>query len=150
MMRVASILSIIIVALSAPAFADDADLKKQIDQLTASYVEHWNKQDFAGVAALWAKDPIYVNVTSGPTQPVVATYEGMYKAGLSHLESSITRVESLAPDVAIGTGTFQFTGKNPSGTEVNTQGYITTAYVKEGGTWKLKSLMGAAKPAPAK
>ncbi len=149
-MRVASILSIVIVALSAPAFADDADLKKQADQLTASYVEHWNKQDAAGLVALWATDAIYVNIVQGPAKPATSTYEGMFKAGLNHLESSVDQVMPLGPDAAVGTGKFHFTGKNPSGAAVDTEGYFSAAYVKEGGKWKLKMLMGAAKPAPAK
>ena len=56
-MRVASILSIIIVSLSTPAFADDADLKKQVDQIATAYVESFNKQDAAGIGALFAPTP---------------------------------------------------------------------------------------------
>jgi ketosteroid isomerase-like protein len=149
-MRLASVLSIIIVSLVTPAFADDADVKKQADQITAAYVEHWNKQDAAGLVGLWAADAIYVNIVSGPTKPTTETYQGMFKAGLDHLESSVDQVVSLGPNAALGTGKFHFTGKNPSGAAVDTQGYFTAAYVKDGEKWKLKMLMGAAKPAPAK
>jgi hypothetical protein len=52
MRKAASILFIMIVALSAPAFADDADLKKQVEQNAATYSESYNKQDMAGITAL--------------------------------------------------------------------------------------------------
>lgn len=57
-----------IIALSAPAFSDDADLKKQVvEQNAAPYMESFNKQDLAGLVALYATGAIIVN-PAGPTR----------------------------------------------------------------------------------
>ena len=149
-MRMASILFIIIVSCFTPAFADDADLKKQGEQLSATYVEHWNKHDAVGLAALWSPNAIYINAMKGPTPPSAAEYEGLFKAGLDHLESSVTQVVPLGPDAAVSTGTYHFTGKSPSGAAIDTSGFFTSAFAKEGGTWKIKMIMGAPKPTTAK
>ena len=56
----------VIVAFSAPAFAQDADLKKQVvEQNAAPYRESFNKQDVAGIVATYATGAIIVN-PAGP------------------------------------------------------------------------------------
>jgi ketosteroid isomerase-like protein len=150
-MRIASVLSIILGAFSVPALADDADLKKQMDQISVVYSESFNKKDAAGLLASWAPDGIWVNAIAGPSKLVPETYENMFKAGLEHLEASTTQVVPLGPDTAIGTGTYHFKGKNPTnGAAIDTEGFWSAAYVKDGGKWKLKMLMGAPKPPPVK
>src|SRR4051812_47170765 len=98
--------------MASAARADDADLKKQVDQMTVAYAENFNKKDTAGLVALWAPDSIWVNALAGPSKLAPATYENMFKAGLEHLETAVTQVVALGPDSAIGTGTYHFTGKN--------------------------------------
>ena len=144
-------LALVLFGIASAARADDADLKKQVDQISVAYTERFNKKDAAGLVALWAPDGIWVNAVAGPSKLAPDTYENMFKAGLEHLEAAVTQVVPLGPDTAIGTGTYHFTGKNPtSGAAINVEGYWSAAYVKEGGKWKLKMLMGAPKPAPAK
>jgi len=103
-MRMVSILSVILVSLSAPAFADDADLKKQVDLMNSAYLESFNKQDATGLAALFATDAIFVSQT-GPRTDVMRFYEGAFKAGVTHEEATVDRVWRLGADTALGSGT---------------------------------------------
>jgi hypothetical protein len=50
-MRKSSILSLLIVTLSTPALAADADIKQQVEQIGSAYAESFNKQDAAGIAS---------------------------------------------------------------------------------------------------
>ena len=66
----------VMVVIAPSAFADDADLKKQVHQIASLCVEIFNKQDAAGVAALFATSAIVVN-PSGPQTDVVKFAEGL-------------------------------------------------------------------------
>jgi hypothetical protein len=72
----------VMVVIAPSAFADDADLKKQVHRIASPCVEIFNKQDAAGVAALFATNAIVVN-SSGPQTDVVKFAEGLFKAGLN-------------------------------------------------------------------
>ena len=65
-------------AISARAFADDADIKKQVEQTASAWVESFNKQDANGVAAQYATGGIYVD-PQGPQTDLLKLYEGMFK-----------------------------------------------------------------------
>jgi ketosteroid isomerase-like protein len=146
-MRLASILSIVIVALSAPAFAEDADLRKQVDQISSAFAESFDKQDAAGLAALFATDYIIVN-QFGPRKDVAQLVEGTRKAGFDHEEISVDQVWPLGSDTALGTGQVRFTGKNQSGASIEAAAFWTATYVREGGKWKVRMLTASPKPPP--
>jgi ketosteroid isomerase-like protein len=148
-MRMASILSIILVSLSVPAFADDADLKKQVEQIRNAYVDSFNKQDAAGIAALFATNAIVVGPL-GPQPDVVKVAEGTFKAGFNHIDAKVDQVWTLGPDTAIGMGEARLTGKNQSGGPIENANFWTATYVKEGGKWKIRMLSSIPKPPPAK
>ncbi len=63
-MRTSSVLSILIVALSTPALAADADLKQQVEQIGSAYA--------AGIAALYANGGVLVNA-AGPQADIENT-----------------------------------------------------------------------------
>jgi hypothetical protein len=67
----------VIVAVASPAFADDADLKKQVDQIRTAYEQSFYKQDSAGIAALFATNGIVVNPL-GPQTDLVKVAEGAF------------------------------------------------------------------------
>jgi ketosteroid isomerase-like protein len=150
-MRMASILSIIIVSLFTPAFADDADLKKQVEQINSAYMESFKKQDAAGLAALFATGAVFVN-QFGPHVPTTKHFEeGLFKAGFNHAETKVDQVWPLGSDTALGLGQIRFTGKNQSGAPIEAAAFWTATYVREGGKWKIRMLSGIPKPpSPAK
>jgi ketosteroid isomerase-like protein len=148
-MRVASILSIIIVSLSVPALADDAELKKEMDQMNASFMESFNKHDAAGIAANFATNAIAVN-QFGPHPNITEYYEGIFKLGTLQEETTVDQVWPLGSDTALGMGTFRITGNLQNGAAVNSSGFWTATYVREGGKWKVRMLSGISKPPPAK
>jgi uncharacterized protein (TIGR02246 family) len=150
-MRVASILSIIVVSLFSPAFADDAELKKQVEQINTAYMESFNKQDAAGLATLFATGATFVN-QFGPQTPTKQHFEeGLFKAGFNHAESKVDQVWPLGSDAALGMGQIRFTGKNQNGAPIETAAFWTATYVREGGKWKVRMLSGIPKaPPPAK
>jgi ketosteroid isomerase-like protein len=146
----ASVLSIVIVALSAPAFADDADFKKQfLEQIGATtYVELYNKQDATGLAALYATGAIIVD-PAGPHTDIVKFYEGAFKAGINHIEVNTDQAWPLGSDTTLAMGKYRVTGKNPSGASIEDAGLWTATFVREGGKWKVRMLTTIPQP-PAK
>ena len=149
-MRMASILSIVILPLAGPAFGDDqADLKRAMDQFDATYIEGFNKRDAAVMATHFTTDAVVV--TSRGLQPDVRKlFEAVLKAGFDHAEVQTDKFWSLGPDTAIGMGQSHYTGKNPSGTAIESSNFFTATYVKQDGKWKIRMLTGFPKAPPAK
>jgi ketosteroid isomerase-like protein len=140
----------VIVALSAPAFADDADLKKQVvEQNAAPYMESFNKQDVAGLVALYATGAIIVN-PAGPHTDIAKFSEGAFKAGLNHIETTLDQVWPSGADTTLGMGKFRATGKNQSGAPIEVSGHWTATHVREGGKWKIRMSSIIPQPPPAK
>ena len=149
-MRMASILSIIIVSLAVPAFADDeADLKKAMDQFETTYIEGFNKRDAAVMATHFTTNAIVVT-PRGLQTDVRKLFEAVLKAGFDHAEIQTDQFWSLGPDAAIGTGRSHYTGRNQSGAPIEISSFWTAAYVKEDGKWKIRMLTGVPKAPPAK
>ena len=141
-MRTASILFIIIVSLAVPAFADDqADLKKATDQFDATYLEGFNKRDAAVMATHFTTNAVAV-VPFGLQTDVRKLFEGVLKAGYDHAEVQTDHFWSLGPNIAIGTGWSRYTGKNQSGSPIESSNFWTATYVKEDGNWKIRMLTG--------
>jgi len=141
----ASILSLMIVALSAPAFADDAELRQQIEQMNSSYMERYNKQDAPGVAALYAVGGIFVGWAGAHTD-LVKLYDTAFKSGLGHIETKVDQVWPLRSDTALGMGRFRIVAKNQSGAPVELAGLWTATYVRESGRWKIRMLSTILQP----
>jgi ketosteroid isomerase-like protein len=139
----------VIVAIASPAFAEDADLKKQMDQLGSAYMEGYKQQDAAAIAALYATGGILVNPAGAHTD-IAKLYDGAFKAGLNQLETKIDQVWPLGSDAAIGMGTYRVTGKNQSGAPIEQSGLWTGTYVREGGKMKIRMLTAIPAPPPAK
>jgi len=139
----------VIVAVASPAFADDADLKKQVDQMATAYMENFNKQDAAGIAALFATNGIAVN-PSGPQTDLMKVAEGAFKAGFTNIEAKVDQVWTVGPDTGIGMGQARLTGKNQSGAPIEVTNFWTATYVRDGGIWKIRMLSTIPKPPPAK
>jgi ketosteroid isomerase-like protein len=102
------------VTFSAPALADDADLKKQVEQGNSAYMKSFNSMDVAGLAAMYATGAVIV-IPEGPRTDVLQLYEGMFKTGFNHAEMTVDQVWPLGSDAALGMGKYRVTGKSREG-----------------------------------
>ena len=124
--------------------AVDPNVRKAVEQVSAAYKEHFNKNDAAGVAALFTKDGLLISqspegaVKSG-TQAIVQRYEGFFKGGFTKMDTKVVQVARLADDVAIGWGEYVFSGQGKSGPTKLT-GTWSATYVRDTGTWKCRLL----------
>jgi len=143
-------LSIIIVSLAVPAFADDeADLKKATAQFDATYLEGFNKRDAAVMATHYTANAVVVT-PRGPITDVKKLFEAVLKAGFDHAEVQTDHVWALGADTAIGMGQSHYTGKNQNGAPIESSNFWTATYVKEDGKWKIRMLTGFPKAPPPK
>jgi uncharacterized protein (TIGR02246 family) len=145
MRRMPYVLGCLVAALSMSASA--ADLKQEVDKLTAAYAEAVSKQDGAGIARLFSKDGVLVNST-GPHTDIAQTEDRAFKNGINHLETKADQVWPLGADGGIGLGDFRLTGKSPSGAPLEFVGRWTAAYVLEDGKWKIRMLSAFPKAQP--
>ena len=146
-MRILYGLFFLLAALSAPATA--SDLKQEVEKIAATYAEGFDKQNAAGIAALYATGGMHVNPT-GPTTDVAKRYEGVFKAGFNHLNVKVDEVSPLGADMALGLGEYHITGKSQSGEALDVTGRWTAVYVLEGGTRKIQMLTALPKAPPPK
>ena len=126
-------------ALSVPALAADTDqnLKKEIEKVSSAYAASFNKHDGAGIAALYARDGIYVS-SAGPRTDVANIYEGVWKAGFDHMETTVNQVWPLGTDTALVLGEYHTTGKNQNGEPIELAGRWTAVDIRENGNWKIR------------
>lgn len=145
-MRVTYALCFVVAASSLPAAAAEQDVKQEVEKIASSYAESFNKQDAAGIAALYATGGVQVNQT-GPTTDVAKRYEGAFKAGFNHNDITVSQVSPLGNDAALSMGEYHLTGKNQSGAPIEAAGIWTAVDVREGGKWKIRMLSAIPKPA---
>lgn len=148
-MRWSYVLCFFMAAFSVPAVAADADqnLKQEVEKIGAAYAESFNKQDGAGIAALFATGGMHVN-PAGPRTDIAQLYEGAFKAGLDHEEITVDQVWPLGSDTLLAIGQYRITGKNQSGSPIETGGVWTSTDIREGGKWKIRMLSAMPKPPP--
>lgn len=144
-MRMAYVLCFLMTALSAPVAA--ADIRQEVDKISAVYAERFNKQDAAGIAALFAKGGMFVNAT-GPHTDVAQTLQGTFKAGLNHIKIAVDQASPIGPDAGIGLGEVLISGKNQSGAPIEVAFRWTAVYVLEDGNWKIRMLTTFPKAPP--
>ena len=148
MRRLLMIAAMVFVA-AIPAKADDAAFKKDVEAIAASYMAAFNKQDAAGIAALYTPDGQLINPV-GVHKNVQVALEGMFKSGLDKLEATADQAKLLDPKIGIAQGTFHQTGKAPDGKPLDFQGKWVATYTNDGGKWKivvLTAVMNPPKPA---
>jgi len=145
-MRIYYGLCLLLAGFSLPATA--GDIKQDVEKIGSAYAESFNKQDSAGIAALYTSDGTLVNAT-GP-HDVAEFYKGMFKAGFDHNELTTDQTWPLGADSAIALGDYHITGKNQSGDPVEVIGRWTAVYVLEGGKLKIRMLSAFPKAPPPK
>jgi ketosteroid isomerase-like protein len=130
----------------APTNAEE-NLKQKVENIGSAYAASFNKQDGAGIAALFANGGVHVN-PAGPRTDIAEFYQGAFKAGLDHEEITVDQAWPLGADTALAMGGYRITGKNQSGAPIETGGIWTAAYITEGGKLKIRMLSAMPKPPP--
>jgi ketosteroid isomerase-like protein len=132
-------------AVPAVAAAGDENLKQEVAKIGAAYADSFNKQDGAGIAALFASGGVHVN-PAGPRTDIADFYQGAFKAGFDREEITVDQAWPLGADTALAIGGYRITGKNQSGAPIETGGIWTATYITEGGKLKIRMLSAMPKP----
>src|SRR5229473_2682740 len=146
-MRMSFVLPFLLTTFSVSAAAADADqnLKQEVEKVASAYAQSFNRQDGAGIAALYASGGMYVN-PAGPRTDIAQFSEEAFKAGFNHLDITINQVWPFGTDAALAMGESRMTGKNQSGAPIEGAGLWTAVDVREGGNWKIRMLSIIPKP----
>ena len=136
---------------SAPAQQQvDQNTRQQIEQIIAAYHDAWNKQDAAGVAALYTSDGVFVGsdvkaVSNGPAE-IAEHYKDVFKRGTTHHDSAtIDQMMPLGNNAVMLVGEYHLSGQGQSG-PIKADGHYTAVDVLEGGAWKIRLLTAAPNP----
>ncbi len=127
--------------------------RQQLEQISAAYVENWNKHNAAGIAALYAKDAVMITgtgaVRNGP-QEIEQAYQGAMKTFPHHDGQTIDQISPLGNDADIRVGEFHLSGQGQNG-PIKLDGRYSAVDVREGGEWKIRLLTAVpiVPPAPA-
>jgi uncharacterized protein (TIGR02246 family) len=153
-MRALWIISAILVILPAgspSAQQSHLDTRYQIEQMAATFAEHYNKQDAAALASMFTKDALRVSsdgtAVSAGAQGIEESFNTQFKAGLAHIELVVDQVSPFGADAAVTIGKYQLTGQGRSG-PLKMDGHWTEVEVREGGVWKIRLLTVTPKTAP--
>src|SRR6476469_4309318 len=128
-------------AAAASAQQSHLDMRRQIEQLAATFSERYNNQDAGAIANMFTKDA--VRVTSGNSAPSVGPqaiekiFKTQFEIGFRHIDLVIDQVSPFGTDAAITVGRYEITGRGQDG-PLNVDGRWTEVEVREGGVWKIR------------
>jgi lipoprotein-anchoring transpeptidase ErfK/SrfK/ketosteroid isomerase-like protein len=137
--------AILAVAPAAPSFAQQPqpDMRKQAEQMTATFSERYNKQDTAAIAGMFTKDAVRVSSADGATstgpQAIAESFKTQFKLGFNHIDLIVDQVSPLGADAAVTVGRYQTTGRGQGGL-LRVEGHWTQVQVREAGAWKIRLL----------
>jgi lipoprotein-anchoring transpeptidase ErfK/SrfK/ketosteroid isomerase-like protein len=135
---------------AASSFAQQSplDMRKQVEQMTATFSERYNKQDAAGLATMFVKDAVRVSSTDGAAstgpQAIAENFKTQFKLGFNHIDLIVDQVSPLGTDAAVTTGRYQTTGRGEGGL-LRVEGHWTQVEVREAGAGKIRLLTVAPK-----
>ena len=135
---------------AASSFAQQSplDMRKQVEQMTATFSERYNKQDAAGLATMFVKDAVRVSSTDGAAstgpQAIAESFKTQFKLGFNHIDLIVDQVSPLGTDAAVTIGRYQTTGRGEGGL-LRVEGHWTQVEVREAGAWKIRLLTVAPK-----
>ena len=138
---------------AASSFAQQSplDMRKQVEQMTATFSERYNKQDAAGLATMFVKDAVRVSSTDGAAstgpQAIAESFKTQFKLGFNHIDLIVDQVSPLGTDAAVTIGRYQTTGRGQGGL-LRVEGHWTQVEVREAGAWKIRLLTVAPKTEP--
>ena len=144
-MRKIAILSVLLALIVSPAFAND--IKEQAPKIRADFIDAYNRQDVAALAASYAADAVIINPLG--VHPVNAQLiEGWFKDGPRKADTTFDQALPLGADTALGIGTVQITGKTLKGDPVDFRARWTATYIRDGGMWKIRMQTAVPLPPP--
>ena len=80
-----------------------SDIKQEVEKISSANSESFNRQDAAGIAALYADGGVHIN-PAGPRTDIEQFYQGVFKAGFDHQEVSVDDAWPLGADAALAIG----------------------------------------------
>lgn len=113
-----------------------SDDEKAIRQSAANYVEAFNHQDAAAIAALWTSEAVYTNPRTGDEtvgrKAIEAELAGIFADSKdSKLEVAVESVQFVSPNVAIEQGTARVVRPSEEPDETT----YSAVHIKSGGQW---------------
>jgi ketosteroid isomerase-like protein len=127
--------------------AADGGLTAEIEQFLARYAELYNRQDYAGLLAMWDREspnPIYMAEEIDPPMHGWNVINAYFKPPpqfpvLEAIRNEYTRVKAnlVAPDVAVATYRLRFDIKLRGKPAVSSYDRIMAVFRKRDGAWKL-------------
>ena len=148
-MRLSYAFFFILASLVLPAVAADDQSNQEVVKIAVAFTENFDKQNSAGIAALFTKDGVFVSPTGAHTD-VAQFYAEAFKAGIERIEVTVKQAAPVGVDAIIGMGEYQTGGRAASGAVIGETGLWTATYVREGGVWKIRMLTGLPKALPPK
>jgi len=128
-MRMIPTLSVLLALIVSPAFAND--IKEQAPKMRADFIDAYNGQDVAALAASFTADAVVVNPAG--VNPINAqVIEGWFKDGPRKVDTTFDQALPLGADTALGIGTIQITGKNLKGEAVDFKARWAATYIRDG------------------
>ncbi len=121
------------------------DIRKEVENIASAYVESFNRQDAAGIVALYSSGGVHIN-PAGPRTDIKNFYQALFAAGFNYQEASVDEAYLLGNDAAIAVGQYRIAGKNQSGIRVEHAGISAATYVRESGKWKIRMQTAIPKP----
>ena len=112
------------------------NIKQELEMIGAAYTQSFNRQDAAGIAALYAADGVHVG-PAGPRKDIEQFYQPIFNAGFNHQVSNIDEAWLAGPDVALAVGQYRISGKDQNNALIERGGYWTGTYVREDGQWRI-------------
>jgi acylphosphatase len=83
-----------------------SDLKRELEGVASAYTQGFNRQDGAGIAALYANGGVHVNA-AGPRTDIEEFYNAVFKAGFDHQEAGIVAAMAVGADTAVAVGQYR-------------------------------------------
>jgi uncharacterized protein (TIGR02246 family) len=152
--RIVSAVSIAALALglsSASAQVKDA----AVDKLVADWSTAFGKGDVKTLASLYTENAVRITPEGGRVvgrdaiaKEFATNFAGPWKG--AQIKISVGAFQTVAPDVAVGEGTYEVMATGPDGKPLSIKGSYVNTMVKKNGAWVLASNAAVLPAAPPK
>ena len=150
-------IALVAISFATPVSAQvvDQNTRQQIEQLTATFVRDWNRQDAAGLASTFTPDGVAVVPAPAGRQLFVGTlaiqahFQDNFNSGETNNQSTVEQVWPFETDKVVVFGAYHLSGQGQSG-PIKIDGHWTAVDVRGAdGSWKTRLLTALHDPPPA-